>query len=88
VTSVCDDIQVIEEVEEEVEEEEDIPLPYLSSDDGELSPVQPHRPTTVAQSKKFASLSALEGRPSRPEEVFVMCLRKPGLKQCIYCLCD
>lgn len=62
-----------EQEEEDVEEEGEL-VPEVSSDEGELSPVKPQRGAATSQSKKFASLSALEARPSRAEEVcFRLC---------------
>lgn len=76
-------LQVIEEVdddddeeeeeggdaEEEDGEEEGELVPEVSSDDGEISPVKLQRGGATNQSKKFASLSALESRPTRTDEV-------------------
>lgn len=61
-----------EEAEEEDAEEEGELVPGVSSDDGEISPVNPQRGAATSQSKKFASLSALESRPSRAEEVCLL----------------
>ncbi|XP_024372220.1 ATP-dependent helicase BRM isoform X2 [Physcomitrium patens] len=62
-----------EEEEEEAEPEEDVEeegelAPEISSDEGEMSPVKPQRVAGTSQSKKFASLSALESRSSKAEE--------------------
>lgn len=62
-----------EQEEEDVEEEGEL-VPEVSSDEGELSPVKPQRGAATSQSKKFASLSALESRPSRAEEVCFLLL--------------
>ena len=67
-----------EEAEEEDAEEEGELVPEVSSDDGEISPVKPQRGAATSQSKKFASLSALEARPSRAEEVcLLVCCEVP-----------
>lgn len=78
--------QVIEEVDDddEEEEEEDVEeegelVPEVSSDDGEISPVKPQRGAATSQSKKFASLSALESRPSRTDEVCLLLCSFGGL---------
>lgn len=77
-------LQVIEEVddddeeeEEEIEPDEDLEeegelVPELSFDECEVSPAKPQRGAAMSQSKKFASLSALESRPGRAEEVCLL----------------
>ncbi|XP_024392755.1 ATP-dependent helicase BRM isoform X2 [Physcomitrium patens] len=62
-----------EEEEEEIEPDEDLEeegelVPELSFDECEVSPAKPQRGAAMSQSKKFASLSALESRPGRAEE--------------------
>lgn len=53
-------------------EEEGELAPEISSDEGEMSPVKPQRVAGTSQSKKFASLSALESRSSKAEEVCLL----------------
>lgn len=61
-----------EEEEEEEEDEEAAVFPHIPAyDEGEVVHAKSRRGTSDSHLKKFASLSALESRPSRPEEVWL-----------------